>query len=367
MDRLTVIIPTLNEAKNIRMIVSHVAGVISDNKIPGTILIVDDNSNDGTHDIIRDLAAIYPNLDCIVRHFNHGLSESLVDAFEYASEESDILMVLDSDGQHPPIKIPELYQAILDGNDIAIASRYIEGGDVLHVPAHRRLLSWGATYLARFFFPKVTDTGSGFFAFRKEVIKDAPLEPQGFRMLFEILGKGKWSTVKEIPYTLQVRMEGQSKLKASTVLSYLKQVWGLLKYSLTTTESHGHQEISRVVTFAAVGISGVIVNLGMTYLLTEYANFWYLWSACIGIELSILTNFILNDRITFKDLKSRLHPIHRLALYHVVCIGGISITLVSMIILVEWMHVWYVYGSIIGIILAFLWNFTMSRGVAWEE
>jgi dolichol-phosphate mannosyltransferase len=366
MPELTIIIPTLNEAKNIRMIVSAVAGVIDDNKIPGQILIVDDNSTDGTHAIIKDLATVYP-LDCIVRHFNHGLSESLAEAFEYASEESDILMVMDADGQHPANVIPALYNAIKEGNDIAIASRYMPGGGVWYVPWYRKLLSWGATSLARLFFPNITDSGSGFFAFKKGVIKDAPLQPQGFRMLFEVLGKGKWSTAKEIPYILQVRREGQSKLKASTILSYLKQLWNLLTYSLTTPESTGYKEIFRVVMFMTVGITGIIVNIGTLYLLTEYANLWYMWAACIGVELSILTNFLLNDRITFWDLPSKLHPLHRFALYHFVCVGGIIVTILTMTILVEMLHLWYIYGSIIGICLAFLWNFSMSRGVAWRE
>lgn len=363
MKDLTVIIPTLNEAKNIRGTINEVMKYLP---AGGEVLVVDDNSSDATLYTLNDLVAIYNNLHYVVRFSDYGLSNSLVEGFKIAT--TPVIMVLDADGQHPPEKIPLLYQAILDGNDIAIASRYVEGGGVIHVSQFRRLLSWGATFLARFFFPKVTDTGSGFFAFRKEVIKDAPLEPQGFRMLFEILGKGKWEKVKEIPYVLQIRKEGQSKLKGSTVVSYLKQVWGLLLYSLMNKESSGHKEIFHLLSFALVGATGICMNVGSTYMLTEYTNLWYMWSACIGVELSILTNFWLNEVITFRDLKNKLYqPLQRFALYHAICIGGILIMILTLTIFVEVLHVWYIWGSLTGVIFTFLWNFSVNRGITWSE
>jgi dolichol-phosphate mannosyltransferase len=364
MPDLTVIIPTLNEAKSIRQTVSLVAGVMEHNNIAGTILVVDDDSHDGTKAILDDLATIFP-LDYLIRENAHGLSNALYDAFSYAR--TDIIMTIDADGQHPPQKIPELYQAILDGNDIAIASRYVEGGSPGNLPRYRKFLSWGAMTLARFFFPEISDSGSGFFAFRKSVIKNAPIKPRGFRMLFEILGKGNWRLAKEIPYTLQSRSDGVSKLRGSIIVDYLKQLWGLFIYSLTTKTSHGHEEIIRLLTFGVVGLTGVMVNIGTIYYLTEFVGIWYMFSACVGVELSILTNFILNDNITFGKLSSRLHPLQRLALYHLVCAGGIIISLLTMYILTDMLDVWYIWGSLIGIVLAFAWNFSMSRGIAWRE
>jgi len=361
MADLTVIIPTLNEATTIRKTVNDIMHMVKG----AEVLVMDDDSTDGTHAILNDLASIYPNFHYIIRLGNHGLSNSLVDGFQIAS--TDIIMTIDADGQHPPQKIEELYQAIIDGNDIAIASRYVEGGSAGDLPAYRKFLSWGAMTLARFFFPEISDSGSGFFAFRKEVIKGAPLEPRGFRMLFEILGKGNWRLAKEIPYTLQPRKEGMSKLRGSIILDYLKQLWGLFTYSVTNKTSHGHDEIIRLITFGVVGLTGVMVNVGTIYYLTEFLGLWYMFSACIGVELSILTNFLLNDNITFGKLASRFHPLQRLALYHLVCAGGIFISLVTMYALTDLLDVWYIWASLIGIVLAFLWNFSMSRGIAWRE
>lgn len=358
----TIIIPTFNEAESIRRTVNHVENIIAGRD--SEILIVDDNSSDGTLDIIRDLSHTYPNVHVLVRLKDHGLSQSYVDAFQYAS--SPVIITLDADGQHPPEMILQLYQVIQDGNDIAIASRYMEGGGMPHVPMHRRILSWGATKLAQFFFPNITDSGSGFFAFRTDVIYRAPLEPRGFRMLFEILGKGKWTTAKEIPYTLNVRSGGASKLKMSTVMDYLKQLWGLLKYSIHTPESSGHKEIIRVIKFGFVGLSGALVNLSVLYALTE-AGLWYVASSILGIELSVVTNFILNDNITFNDTPHTTGVIRRLGTYNVVCLGGITLMLSTTIFLTEILNVGYLLSAMSGICLAFVWNYSLSREVAWRK
>jgi dolichol-phosphate mannosyltransferase len=363
---LTIIIPTFNEAKSIRKTITRVDEACRVAHINEEILIVDDDSNDGTQDIMRDLAAIYPNVHLLIRVKDRGLSKSLADGFTYAS--SEIIMVMDSDGQHPPDKIKKLYDLVNNREfDISIASRYIEGGGVGEIPLYRKILSWGATYLARFFFPDITDSGSGFFALRKKVIMGAPLEPRGFRMLFEILGKGYWSRAKEIPYTLETRQDGMSKLKASTIVDYLKQLWNLFTYSVTNKNSKGHAEIKRVITFAIIGLSGIVVNIGLLYWLTEYQHWWYLYSFIVGIEASIVTNFILNDYITFSDVTTKNDMLTRFITYNIVCLGGIGIMTATTVFLVEIMHVWYIAGSMVGILLAFAWNFGLSRGSAWSK
>jgi dolichol-phosphate mannosyltransferase len=365
---LTVIIPTLNEAESIEETITKVDKELKSNNINGEILIVDDNSSlDNTIFILFGLEKKFPNISIIIRQRDHGLSKSLVEGFRNA--QADIIQVIDADGQHPPKKIPELYQAILDGNDIAVASRYmgVEGSGVIGLPYHRVVLSWGATQLARIFFPAITDSGSGFFAFRKEVIKDAPLKPQGFRMLFEILGKGKWKKVKEIPYILGVRKEGTSKLSSRTVIAYLKQLWELLKYSVSTEESAGHKELKRVATFMLVGLSGVIVNLGTLYLITEWLDVFYIWSGLVGAEASILSNFILNDLITFRDItRKRFSLAKRLVSYHSITIIGTVISVTILYMLTEWLGFWYIVSGFIGLMAAFIWNFSINRISTWS-
>jgi dolichol-phosphate mannosyltransferase len=364
---LTIIIPTLNEQDSITDTLTTIIEVMEKSNINGQILVVDDNSSDNTIPFVRERQAWYPNIDFIVRKENYGLSQSLVDGFNHAT--TDIVMVMDSDGQHPFEKIPEVYQAILDGNDIALGSRYmgIKGSGFDGLAYHRRLISWGATVLSRFFFPKVKDSGSGFFAFRKEVIKDAPLKPQGFRMLFEILGKGQWETVKEIPIIFGTRKKGESKLTKKTILDYLKQLWGLFTYSWTHKNSHGFAEIRRLVWFMMVGLSGICVNLGMLYIVTEKLGVFYAWAALVGIEASILTNFFLNDYLTFSDIPEKRFSVgRRLIKYHWITLVGSAISY-SLLLILTSIGVWYLWSGLIGILLAFIWNFAMSRSSTWVE
>jgi dolichol-phosphate mannosyltransferase len=363
---LTVIIPTLNEAETIEETITKVNEVLLSNNINGEILVVDDNSSmDTTIFILFALKRKFSNLNVIIRQRDHGLSQSLVEGFSKAK--ADIIQVIDADGQHPAEKISELYKSILDGNDIAIGSRYVKGGGIKNWSLFRRFISWGATVLARIFFPAITDSGSGFFAFRKEVIKDAPLKPQGFRMLFEILGKGNWEKVKEIPYILGVREKGKSKLTYRTVIAYLKQIWGLLYFSLTHTNTHGYAELKRLVTYMCVGAIGSIFSIIIMVILTELLGFWYGLSSLIGMELSLLSNFILNNRFTFNDVKDLEYSIiQRLISYHIVSIIGILINLIVLVFMTELIGIWYVWSSIIGILVAFMWNFTVNRGITWR-
>lgn len=216
---LTVIIPTLNEERNIVNIIHDVNAVFKTNSISGQILVVDDNSTDGTVDgvIARDL----PNVECLIRMSDPGLSASVVDGFNRAK--SDIILVIDADFSHPPELIPAMYKAILDGNDIVIGSRYMVRGGIENWPLSRRAISCGATLLSRVLLPGITDPVSGFFAIRKSILDGAELKPKGYKILLEILCKTKWTRCTEIPYVFTNRKEGTSKLRTGTILEFMKQ------------------------------------------------------------------------------------------------------------------------------------------------
>ena len=186
---LSVIIPTFNEEENIAAIIGAVNDVCSKSGIRAEILVVDDNSNDRTIPIVQEITRRCENVRLIVRMNDHGLSQSVVDGFRAAR--SDILLVIDADFSHPPELIPRFYEAIRGGVDIAIGSRYTKGGDIEEWPLKRRIISLGATAFGRILFPEITDPVSGFFAVRREVVDGAPLAPRGYKILMEVLGKGR--------------------------------------------------------------------------------------------------------------------------------------------------------------------------------
>ena len=170
---LTVIIPTFKEEANIRNIVTEVDAVFKRNNLKGEILIVDDNSPDGTISIVNEIKNTKPNVNIIVRLEDHGLSQSVAEGFVKAS--SDVLVVIDADLSHPPALIPTMYREIMGGYDIVIGSRYMDGGGIKKWPLKRRVISLGATFLGRLLFPDVSDPVSGFFAVRKSVVAIAQL------------------------------------------------------------------------------------------------------------------------------------------------------------------------------------------------
>ncbi len=364
---LTVIIPTFNEESNIRNIVMAVDAVFHENSLHGQILVVDDNSSDATISIVQELKRQKENVDILVRDHDHGLSLSVADGFSHAS--SDIFIVIDADFSHPPVLIPRMYDEIRKGNDIVIGSRYMEGGGIKKWPLKRRLISIGATFLGRLLFPDITDPVSGFFAVRKEVVGKAPLKPRGYKILLEVLGKGIWEKDKEIPFEFVDREIGSSKLKVKTIIEYAQQVLDITAHSFTHHESAVWREWKRVFKFGIVGISGIVVNLGILFILVEFFAMNKDVASPIAIEFSILNNFIWNDLWTFSSVGNQKvsSRLHRLVTFNAVSVGGAVINYAIFLMLTSWFAVYYLAAQLIGILIAFVWNFLLNRRVTWTR
>ena len=168
---------------------------------------------------------------------------------------------------------------------MAIASRYVHGGKVERLPLHRRVISRGATVLAHLLLPKikaVKDPMSGFFIVKREVINGVKLSPQGFKMLLEILTKGNYDSVAEIPYTFKSRKHGRSKLGSKELWNYLKHLYRLMK---------DVKEHLRFFKFCIVGLSGIVVSESVLWFFTEIKSLFYLISAVLSTELAIINNF----------------------------------------------------------------------------
>ncbi|WP_410509786.1 glycosyltransferase family 2 protein [Methanosarcina hadiensis] len=365
---ITVIIPTFNEEVNIAGIIEAVYLTLSTNKIHGEILVVDDESRDKTIKIVQDLTLKYNNLKIIVRHSDHGLSQSVVEGFRQAN--SDIFMVIDADFSHPPCLIPHFYDEIKKGADVVIGSRYTHGGGIKQWPLKRRVLSLGATGLGRILFPEVTDPVSGFFALRREVIEGYQLRPRGYKILMEVLGKGQWKSIIEIPFTFTDRQEGESKLSFCIISDFAKQILNIIAYSFVFRNNHVWNEWKKLTRFGLVGLSGVFVNTGLLYLFTEYLGLYYLIASGIAIEISILNNFLLNDCWTFKikdepDLYIQ-NWFHRFFSFQCVSIVGLLINMGILYFLTDFFGIYYLISNFIGILIVFFWNYLVNRNLTWK-
>lgn len=224
--------PTYNERENLKTLVERI-----DSSLKGRsyeVIIVDDNSPDKTWSLAQELAEFYP-VKVIRRIGKRSLSSAIVDGFSHASGRH--LVVMDADLQHPPEIIPKLIEAIENGADIAIASRYIKGGGIEGWTITRKIISLGAVFLARMLLTRVKDPMSGFFALKKKVIEGVELKPKGYKILLEILAKGKHTKTAEIPYIFQPRKHGKSKLNMKEYGEYIRHLMALMRYKFGVISS----------------------------------------------------------------------------------------------------------------------------------
>ena len=307
--QVSIIIPTYNESENIIQVLKTIGDHLPKD-IATEAIVVDDNSPDGTGKVVEDYINDTQNkigytVDVIHRKTKSGLSSAILDGIQHSSGET--VVVMDSDFSHPPKIIPQLVEEIkISKYDIAIASRYTEGGEVSGWSTKRKLISKTAKGIAKAGLGvNESDPMSGFFAFRRKILEGIKFDAIGYKMLLEILVKTKGAKVKEIPYTFTDRTRGSSKLDSSTILSYVKSVWRLYRYG--HTEKSGDTRvsarfISKAGRFYTVGASGLLINYMVSVLFAgEIMNFWYIHATIIGIAVTMSSNFILNKIWTFED------------------------------------------------------------------
>lgn len=227
---ITIIIPTYNEKENIPILVDLIFQIYTRNSLDGKIIIVDDNSPDGTGKIADELSLENNRIKVLHRKGKEGLSSAVMEGFKHT--EADIIGVMDADLSHPPDVIPELVLPILNGeSEFAMASRYLRKEKIEKWPIIRKITSLGATILARP-LTNISDPMSGFFFFKKNIIDGVTLSPIGYKIMLEIVVKGNYQNIKEIPFTFRDRYKGESKLNWKEHVNYLGHLAKLYMYVL---------------------------------------------------------------------------------------------------------------------------------------
>ncbi len=227
---LSIIIPTYHEAENIKPLITRIAVALQDTGIAYEIIIVDDHSQDGSAQIVEELAAKEYPVRIITRTNERGLSSAVIRGFQEAR--GRVLVCMDADLSHPPEAIPRLLAALSEpGVTFAIGSRYVPGASSDEDwGLYRWLNSRFATLLARP-LTRVKDPMSGFFAIPREVFEQAaPLNPIGYKIGLELLVKCNCRQVREIPIHFADRRAGQSKLSFREQLNYIRHIKRLLDF-----------------------------------------------------------------------------------------------------------------------------------------
>jgi len=224
---LSVILPTYNEKENIRKVIRRILKVFDRNGIKGEVVVVDDNSPDGTWKIVENISKREKRVRLLRRVGKKGLASAVLDGVRRAR--GNIICVMDADLSHPPETIPDLLNN-LGRWDMVVASRYVKGGKIEKWSWGRRILSRVAA-LAATPLSGLKDPLSGFFLFRKSILKGKNLKPKGFKICLEILVRCS-PRVREIPYTFSGRKLGKSKLSMKEILNFLLHISSLYIFKL---------------------------------------------------------------------------------------------------------------------------------------
>jgi dolichol-phosphate mannosyltransferase len=220
-QKVALAIPTFCEADNLPVLLDRVRGILDRLDLDYEILIVDDDSCDGTTEIVSAIAQKDPRVRLLVRKGQRGLSGAILHGWE--NTDADIMGVMDADFQHPPELLAELTDAIASGCDLVIGSRYTRGGALGEWQAFRKLLSaaavW-ATWPIQRVGLRAKDPMSGFFFIRRDCLEGIAFQQTGFKLLLEILVRARISSVREIPFAFGQRYRGASKANVRVAIDY---------------------------------------------------------------------------------------------------------------------------------------------------
>jgi dolichol-phosphate mannosyltransferase len=372
---LSLVIPTYNEKQNIISLVAILSDLL-DRTLPEDyeLIVVDDNSPDRTWETAASLQNHYPHLKVMRREGEKGLSSAVVRGWQVA--QGEILGVIDADLQHPPEILLQLLQKVQDGADLAVASRHVEGGGVSEWSLARRFLSRGAQLLGLVILPnvvgRVSDPMSGYFMVRRSAIAGPILNPMGYKILLEVIGRGDIESIAEVGYVFQERQEGESKV---TWKQYIEYILHLLKLRSRGRVGRLRAKfpIDRFLRFGLVGVSGVFVDTAILYLLHDAAGLgWGLTrSKIIAAEIAIINNFLWNDRWTFGDIsrnqsgwKQRLK---RFLKFNLICLAGLILNVLLLNFFFNILQIKnYLLANLIAIALVTIWNFWINLKLSWR-
>jgi len=363
-NKACIVIPTYNEAENISIIIPWIfeeAKKIETHDVH--VLIVDDNSPDGTQGAVRRCMDKFPNLHLITGK-REGFGEAYKRGFDHAIKtfDPDIILQMDADLQHSPSLLPLFVSLTNYGFSLVIGSRFVPGGSTPNFSLQRRFQSLFGNWLIRFLggLPHIHDCTSGYRCIKTELIKKCDLSffsTRGYSflssLLCELLRNG--ARVIEIPIQFTGRLHGESKLSFRDQIEFLLNI---AKIRFRKSEEF--------IKFCFVGGSGVFVNMGMYVLFTRSAGMMYYIGAPIAIELSILWNFLWNNVWTFRKREAGTNWMTRLIRFHaVVCASGL-INYSILLLLVAVFGLWDILANIIGIGFGTLINYFMNSLWTWR-
>lgn len=357
--QLSVVVPTFNERDNVTALYRQLQTALTG--VAWEVIFVDDNSPDGTWDVVGTLAQADSRVRCIRRIGRRGLSGACIEGILASS--APFAAVIDADLQHDETQLPKMLALLQGGEaDLVVGSRYVEGGSADSFNKQRAGASQLATEVAkRLLRVKIADPMSGFFMIRKDRFEQlAPkLSTQGFKILLDIVAtaRGELRTV-EIPYSFGSRLHGESKLDSMVALDFL----GLVLAKLT------HDAVSlRFLLFAMVGSIGLFVHFAALFIALEMFDVPFPEAQACGALLAMTSNFILNNFLTYRDQRLKGFAILRgLLLFYLVCSVGLLANVGVAFSVYDQEPIWWLAGAA-GALMGVVWNYAMSGLFVWRK
>ena len=358
---VSVVVPTRNEADNVAELVRRLERAAPG--LPMEIIFVDDSTDD-TPDAIEALRGHYrPETILIHRpeqQRGDGLGGAVVRGLRAAR--APWVCVMDADLQHPPELLPRMLAATEeDSVDLVVASRYCGGGEANSFGRLRATISQGSTNVARAMFPNrlrnVTDPMSGFFLVRRDAINLEALQPNGFKILLEIIGRSPGLRTTEVPFQFGTRHAGESKASLREGLRFFQLLLGLRL-------GPGALRLAR---FGLVGISGLVVNAMVLGFATEMLGVFYLLSALIATQASTLWNFGLSEAWVFGRRHSSQGRPRRLAMFLIMNNAAFALRGPMIIALTSILGIHYLASNLLSLIALMILRYVVADRFIWAS
>jgi dolichol-phosphate mannosyltransferase len=355
---VSIVLPTFNEAASLPVIVPRILESLRGAGVLGEIIIVDDNSPDGTADVAEALAQEHP-VRCIRRTEERGLATAVLRGFDEAR--APICVVMDADGSHPTAALPRMVELIAqDKADIVVGSRHVPGGGSHNWPLFSQLKSKLAA-LMTFGLTSMTDPTTGFMALRKALLPGLQLDPIGWKIVLEIAVKAAPVRIAEVPIVFEDRELGESKQSLRVFAQYAVHVANLYAFR--------YPSLAELVRFCVVGLLGMFVDLSAVIAAKELLQLDTRLCAVLGFALAVTTNFALNRRYTFARGRE-LPLLYSYFTYVGTNLFGLSVRMLVVHLLIVLAALdagrGYVLSNFIGIVLATLVNFVGAKYFAFD-
>ena len=356
---LSIVVPTLNEVNNIEPLLERLTAVLGDHN--WEVVFVDDDSSDGTADLLLRLSRERDDVRCIRRIGRRGLSSAVIEGMLAVS--SEFIAVMDADLQHDERLLPEMLRRVRDDEcDVAVASRFLEESSADGLSSRREQLSRMGARIAQWVIKsRLSDPLSGFFLLRQELLDEVShaLSGKGYKILIDILASVKRPLrVSELPLQFRVRHSGSSKLDTLVMLEFayvlIEKVFGKLVPL-------------RFVFFVMIGIGGAFLHMGVLWLMYRQLHVEFLLAQGSATLVAMTSNFFFNNQLTHRDAKLvGMRFLTGLLTFYAICSVGALINLR----LAEWLYgegIFWLLAGLVGATVGSVWNYGVSSTITWRR